>query len=499
MRGPEDAAIYMFQHLRTLRFRLAALYLVVFGVIQVAVCAVILHAFASHVRQDFDERLIDRAEIMIDAISVETAQPSPTPQRRSPPRLNPFRFPGYYFQIVGDSGRTLERSWNLGETSLPFTETARASRRAGRPAMETIRDEVGRASSAATGQLRLLTLFRDEPNVRPFYLQIAASLEPVSESITQARRLLFTIVPIGLAAAALASWLLARRSLAPIGRIARQAREYTGASLERRIDMPPGNDEAAELAAVINEMLGRLESAFHAQSRFVADASHELKTPLSVLSAEAQILSQQPRSPEQYERFVASIRDELRQLSRLVDSLLTLARAEAGAPLAATMPVSINEVAMDTVQRYQGLAEQRSIKLAPTLAMPGPAGPEPVVDGDPALLRAMAENLVRNAIRHSPRESAVQIEVGLDGQHVSLAVRDRGPGIPSDQIEKIFDAFYRVPPEDQPHEGSGLGLAIARSVTRLHHGSIAARNHPEGGCEFVVRLPLRGPEESAPD
>lgn len=154
---------------------------------------------------------------------------------------------------------------------------------------------------------------------------------------------------------------------------------------------------------------------------------------------------------------------------------------------------------MDTVQRYQGLAEQRSIKLAPTLAMPGPAGPEPVVDGDPALLRAMAENLVRNAIRHSPRESAVQIEVGLDGQHVSLAVRDRGPGIPSDQIEKIFDAFYRVPPEDQPHEGSGLGLAIARSVTRLHHGSIAARNHPEGGCEFVVRLPLRGPEESAPD
>ncbi|GAG52602.1 unnamed protein product, partial [marine sediment metagenome] len=224
---------------------------------------------------------------------------------------------------------------------------------------------------------------------------------------------------------------LARRSLAPIGEIARQARDYTAAHLDRRIRTRPGGDEVAELTRVINEMLSRLEAAFRAQERFVADASHELKTPLSVMLAEAQVLLQQDRTPEEYDQFVASAQDQLRQLVRLVDSLLTLARADAGFPLAQVQPVSINEVVMEAVERCGLLARHREVRLVPTLAPLAEDGVEALVDGDPALLRATIDNLIRNAVRYSPVEGAVEVEVRVNDQEVDVAVRDNGPGIPS--------------------------------------------------------------------
>jgi signal transduction histidine kinase len=173
-----------------------------------------------------------------------------------------------------------------------------------------------------------------------------------------------------------------------------------------------------------------------------------------------------------------------------VDSLLILARADAGFLPEAADPVPVNDVVMDAVQRCEPTARQREIRLIPQLSLP--PGDEAClqIHGDPALLRAMCENLIRNAVRHSPPGEAVEVEVALAYPDVILQVRDRGPGLPAEALEQVFERFYRVPRGDQPGQGTGLGLAIAKAVVVLHGGSARAANRPEGGCEFVVRLPL---------
>ena len=206
--------------------------------------------------------------------------------------------------------------------------------------------------------------------------------------------------------------------------------------------------------------------------------------------AGAQVLQQKERTAEQYDEFVGGVQDQLRQLVRLVDSLLTLARADAGFPLAQTQPVSMNEIVMEAVERCEPLARHREIRLVPILAPPTDDGVEAVVSGDPALLRAVVDNLIRNAVRYSPIEEAVEIELCVDGQAVLVAVRDKGPGIPPEELDRVFDRFFHIPRGDEAVPGAGLGLAIARGVATLHHGSIAASNRLEGGCEFVLRLPV---------
>jgi len=477
--------------LRTLRFKLAALNLLVFGVIFSALCFLILTLRERGVMAEFDERLIDRAERMVESIHIKRVMP----ETASAPyvekgRLVPFRFPGYFFQVRASNGMVLERSINLGPFTMPFSEEAKASRDRGTPTVETYTGEVARSLLGSDGEIRLLTLHHEATDLAPFYLQVGLNLAPARESVAELRRLVLLLLPIGFAAVGAASWLMARRSLTPIGRIARQARALTAAHLDRRITVPAGRDEVAEMVVTINEMLDRLEGAFKAQERFIADASHELKTPITVLLGQAQVLTQHGRSVEEYTRFVNSVQEEMRQMGKLVDSLLMLARADAGFPLSAALTVSINEFVMDAVERCQGLARQDGIRLVPKLAMPGADEPEAEVAGDEALLCAMTENLIRNAVRYSPPNEAVEIMVATDGPQGTISVLDRGPGIPPEHLPHLFDRFYRVPAARPEHKGTGLGLAIAKGVAQLHRGSISVTNRPGGGCEFTVRLPL---------
>jgi signal transduction histidine kinase len=237
-------------------------------------------------------------------------------------------------------------------------------------------------------------------------------------------------------------------------------------------------------------MLDRLSESFLSQERFIADAAHELKTPLAVLLGEAQVLMKQERTPEEYARFVANVQDEVRALAQTVDSLLNLARAEAGIPMADVRSVPVNEAVMDAAQRCSPLAAQREMRLTPVLALPDADQPEAVVRGDGSLLRLMVTNLIRNAIRYSPPDTSLEVHVGLAGGQAVISVRDHGPGIPDEFREKVFDRFFRVPGDKSSCRGVGLGLTIVRGIARLHGGDVGVRNRPEGGCEFTVRLPI---------
>jgi len=297
------------------------------------------------------------------------------------------------------------------------------------------------------------------------------------------------IILLGMVTAAVASWFVTGRMLRPLRAIARKADRLSVASFGERIGAG-GRDEVAEVAASLDDMLDRLQSSFEAQERFLSIVSHELKTPLAVLLGQAQVLARQTRTPEEYERFIATVQDEARALSRTVESLLTLAKAEAGFPQVSKSLVSVNEVTMNAVTRCAPPADRREVKLVTTLAMPGERRPEPIIDGDAELLGLMISNLIRNAIRYAPPDSAVDVQVVAEDNHVEIAVRDRGPGIPEEFIGRVFDRFFQVPRDAAALQGSGLGLTIARGVAELHGGGITVQNLPGAGCEFRIALPL---------
>ncbi|UCG33414.1 MAG: HAMP domain-containing histidine kinase [Phycisphaerales bacterium] len=487
----------MLPRFRTLRLKLALLNLLVFGVIFTALSVLVMAVRERQLREDFDERLTDKAESMIDVIGHDARDwllTEPRPQPRT--RLNPFRFPGYYFQLRDVDGRSLERSANLLSNDLPFSAQARSIRFGEGPLLETLAEKAARPILGSAGRLQLITLYQEELDTPPFFLQVAHRLDRVEQAIHQLRRLFMIVIPAGLGLVGGASWWMARRSLAPIRRIARETRELTAARLDRRIPVPPGRDEVVEMTTTVNQMLDRLQKAFLAQERFIADASHELKTPLAVVLTGAQLLRQKERTPEEYDRFVADLQDQLRQVSRLIDSLLTLARADAGFPLAKALPVNLNELVTEATQQCEPLASHREVRLVPRLAPLADEAPEPVVSGDPTLLRAVLDNLIRNAIRHSPVEEAIEIEVKTDQDkhRACVAIRDRGPGIPPAQMEQVFERFFQAPRGGETSEGAGLGLAIAKGVVSLHGGSIHVANRPDGGCEFTLQLPLRLPD-----
>jgi len=481
----------VFRHTQTLRFKLASVLLVVFGVILGGLCTMVLALRENYLREDFDERLVNRAETIVDDI-VSAAEDNPDAKvegvlRR---RVSRFRFPGYFVQVRLPEEPVFARSPRLGDNTLPLSDVAKASSKSDEPLVETIRDGVALDLLGADAELRLLTLRHAGSDGQSFYLQIAADLNRVNESVRNLRQVFILVIAIGLVVTGIASWLLARRSLSPIARIAEIAELLRADDLTQRFEQPRGKDEVATMVATINRMLDRLADAFQAQERFSADVAHELKTPLAILLGEAQVLMRQERSPEEYDRFVSSVQDEVRSLAQTVDSLLTLARAEAGLPMAGGTDIPVNEVVTDAVERCNPLAEQREVRLVPVLALEQSSEAGPVVNGDGALLRLMSTNLLRNAIRHSPPDEAVDVAVGFSGEDVLISVRDRGAGIPPEFVDKVFDRFFRVPVRRASFQGTGLGLTIVRGIARLHGGSANVSNHADGGCEFVVRIPL---------
>ncbi len=346
------------------------------------------------------------------------------------------------------------------------------------------------ASGADGRTLALRTISREftaETGSR-YWVQVAAPLEAPAEKDSVAPYFLFGI-PIGLIAAATMAWIMAGRLVRPIQRMATAARSVSPTNLRGRIDVEPTDSEIARLQQEWNAALERMERGYRAQGMFLSNVSHELKTPIAVILSQAQVL-RTGAAPEELTLFATNVEEEMRTMARLVESLLLLARVEHGKDLVRRESVSVNEVILEAAERTSELARSMDVPLVTNLHQTSEGEPEPELVGDPELLRTMVENLVRNALRFTPRGQPVDLRVQCGHGEATILVRDGGPGISREHIERIFERFYQVPGEGDKKRGTGLGLAIARSVAELHHGVIAVRNLDGRGCEFEVRLPL---------
>jgi heavy metal sensor kinase len=297
-------------------------------------------------------------------------------------------------------------------------------------------------------------------------------------------RTLIIVVPLALALAAGGGIFLARRALKPVDKIAQTAQEIEESDLSRRINVNT-KDELGRLAATLNAMIGRLEKAFQRQKQFTSDASHELRTPLAVIEAESSLALQKERPSTDYRQSLEIISQESRQMSSLIDQLLTLARADAGKEQWNFTEVNLGKLIGNLSTDADVLCQEKglSFQLGQTQDL--------VVKGDEARLRELFMNLLDNAIRYTPAPGTVSVSLRREGQMAVVAITDTGVGIPAEDIPFIFERFYRVDKSrSRAGGGSGLGLAICKHIAEAHGGKIEVESQVGTGSTFSVWLPL---------
>lgn len=326
--------------------------------------------------------------------------------------------------------------------------------------------------------------FRDAKNQRILAV-IAISQEPNRRALDALTEALGLSLILGAGLAGLGASRLARRLTAPLTAIAGAARSVGGASLGRRIPAVSPDAELREITDVLNEMLARLEAAFAAQTRFAADASHELRSPLSNLRGTVEVALRRPRSPAEYRETLTVALAEVERLSRLVSVLMTLSRADSGQFALVLAPCDLAQIAAQAVAAHAARAAELSVTL--TL---GEGDPLPVF-GDVDRLRQALDNLLDNALRYAPAGSTVNLTAIREGESFSLTVRDGGPGLSETDQTRIFDRFYRADESRARQSGGlGLGLAITKAIAEAHGGRVEVQSAPGTGAVFTLVLPV---------
>jgi heavy metal sensor kinase len=289
------------------------------------------------------------------------------------------------------------------------------------------------------------------------------------------------IVIIGFAV----GWWLATRALRPIAEISQTAQKIAAGDLAKRINTSETESELGQLAAVLNSTFARLDAAFAQQQQFTSDAAHELRTPVSVILTQIQSTLNKERSPAEYRETLEACQRAAQRMRRLIESLLELARFDAGPAQLKQMPFDLATMARESVELVQPLAQERGITIFSELQTANCLG-------DSERIGQVVTNLLTNAVNYNRSGGEVRVGIRLDNGNAVLTVSDNGPGIPPEHLPKIFDRFYRADAARTSSQGrTGLGLAISKAIVEAHGGNITAANLPGGGAEFTVRLPAK--------
>ena len=320
-------------------------------------------------------------------------------------------------------------------------------------------------------------------------LRVSRSEERVREELSEVLAILVVGLPLVVALAGVGGYVLARRALAPIDHLASEARRITADRLNERLTVPNQRDEIGRLTAVMNETFARLEASFDQLRRFTADSSHELRTPLAVVRGLGEAAVAERRTPAEYEEAIGSMLEEIDRMSNLVDTLLRLSHADAGAIRLSRESLDLGQLARDVTASLGILAEERNQALACDVTS------EATVSVDRLILREAITNVLDNAIKYSPDGATIALRVETDRDQAVLTIADQGPGIAPEHRERIFHRFFRIDEaRSRDRGGTGLGLAIAKWAVDINGGQITVHERSRGGSEFRILLPL---EQSA--
>ncbi len=382
-----------------------------------------------------------------------------------------------YAEVWHEDGRAVVRSQSLGARDLPITGDAFAAAKRGEVVVISLRweDEPVRSVVYPLGLVG--------PAHQAHILQVAAPLRPVSDVLRTLVRVLLALGVVVTGLTFVGARGLASRAVRPAREIAEQSEAITAGSLEARIHAHADAAEYQRLVAVLNDMLERLEAAFDAQRRFVADAGHEIRHPVAVLRAALDLALRRDRSPEEYRAAITDSVAQTDRISALAEGLLTLARADAGVLNPQREPHDLLTLASEVCRRAKLVADSRQIELVVR-------GEATVAAVDADLVSRALENLVDNAVRFTPAGGTVELTVERDGAAAVVHVRDTGPGVPSEHRPHLFERFFRGDPSRSSGGGAGLGLAIAKGIAQAHGGDVTFSPHQPTGSRFTITVPL---------
>ena len=449
-----------------------ALILVLFGIAVYVMLSRALH-------RRVDQALASTIDISITSLTHDT-QEGQSPQSAAQSTAAELSHPQQSMMIFDDRGQLL--ATHPGEEELQIQLPERPTIPDADVYLYTV------SNGTATRQNHRLAVRRVTipPAGTPYIIVASQPLKPVEDELESLREILYFAAPLVLLVAGFGGWFLARQGLAPVAAMARSARQIGAGSLDQQLPVVNPRDELGQLATTFNDLLGRLNAAFQEQRRFMADASHELRNPLSVMSTAAGVtLKKEHRTEEEYREALQIVAEQTRRLSHIVNDMFMLARADSGQYPLRKRTLYLNDLLEEVARAGAVLAADRNATVEVTNF------PEAAFHGDQDLLRQMLLNLVDNAVKVTPASGAVKLGLDRrDGEYL-LSVVDAGPGIPAEARQHIFERFYRADrTRTKIEDGAGLGLAIARWIARAHDGDIELDDSGVGGTKFIVRLPI---------
>ena len=318
-----------------------------------------------------------------------------------------------------------------------------------------------------------------------YFVEVGTSAAPVEDTLRRLLGMLAIGLPLTVSVAVAGGFVLVRRALEPVERIAGKAEEITQHNLSERLPVVHSGDELERLSLSLNHMISRLQAALDDSKQFVADASHELRTPLTVMRGELESLAQDPQLTRETRETLGSVLEEVERLAEIVESLFALSRLDAGEASAEWRRCDLAELAATTAEQMSLLATDKNVRVACDSTA------KVMVEGHPARLKQVIVNLLDNAIKYTPGGGRVRLSVQREQGFALLEVADDGIGIPADALPHVFKRFFRVDSSRSREQGgAGLGLAIVKSICSAHGGDIEVISALGRGSTFRLRQPL---------
>jgi len=486
---------------KSIRFKISLWYVLVFSLTFVGAGIVIYHNLDLRLRGAIDDMLQLRAEGIADSIDtywetekIEAARKGA--QLKTLSKINNLDFIkiaqrwvleksndpellSIIVQIYDSNGEQIASSKNIQDiVSLPsetFAYVLRGERRF---------DEVSVVMPRGNPvQMRILTFPVTENGKVAYIVEVVSSLAHMYATLRNLKLILFLLLPLTVLVSGIVGAFLATLALSPVNRMIGTAQRISAENLRARIDPPKSKDELRRLADTFNEMLERLEGSFLSQRQFIEDLAHELKTPLSVMKGEIELTLKKVRSEKEYESALDSNLEEVDRLIKILEKLLVLARLDKGVANLEMRLLDLNQVVQDIVNDIKIFADQKNISIQ--FRSYG----EAAVLGDETRLKQLFLNILDNALKYTPPQGKVIIEVGAEANRAKVVISDTGIGIHETMLPHIFDRFYRAH-KAQDISGSGLGLSIAKSILEAHKGKIEVQSAPNKGSTFIIFLPL---------
>lgn len=483
-------------HFKSLRFKLTLWYVLILGILLTSFSSFLYFTLSKSLYRDTDNKLRSLAEL----IATESASPlskfgfgNIDQELETFMNLKPI---GKFIQVLDESGKIGRKSDNLKNIQLPISLNALKNASKGIITFET-------SHSIGNTPLRIVTLPVKENNHIAKIVQVASSLEDVEDALNTLLIILLITVPSVLLVASLGGQFLANKALKPVDQITQTARMITSQNLNQRITPPKVKDEISRLIETFNEMISRLDQSFHQIKQFSADASHELKTPLTILRGEVEVALRKERKPLEYEQILMSNLEEINRMAQIVDNLLLLSKADNEEIRLNREDINLTEILNEVIGQVVILAQSKNLRIETSNHH------EDIhIFGDALRIREMLLNLIENGIKYTEEGGSIQVilekeiqclpaenqldpSLGKENKFVKIIVSDTGIGIAKEDQDKIFNRFFRVDKaRSREQGGSGLGLSICKWIVEAHGGEITVESELGRGSSFIVKLRL---------